>query len=292
MESVSVELVILGIAQDGGVPQAGCSCSRCIVALDEPKKKLHPVSCAIIGSDGKLHIIESSRSLPEQLGITANSLDIGGSVIPDSVSLTHSHMGHIDGLAQFGKESMGLVGIPLFASEMVLGVVERRGVTGPFEKRVVSPNSPFTPTPDCGFELTFIPVPHRDEESDTHGIVIKGPDKSVLFLPDHDSWGETLGSHGMEDVRQWFSSLDVDIAIIDGTFWDYDELRGRDFSLVPHPPISETLGMIGEREADDPRIIFFHINHTNPILDLLSEERVMLEEMGWEIAKQGMVIRL
>lgn len=292
MEGGSVELVILGIAQDGGIPQAGCDCPRCMEALRDPKRKLWPVSCAIIGGDGSVHLIEASRALPEQLDILANSLDLDSPVIPDSVSLTHTHMGHIDGLAQFGKEAMGLRNIPLFGSEIVLDVIGRKGLAGPFERKIARPLEPLSPTQDCEFELVFIPVPHRDEESDTHCIIIKGPSKNVLFLPDHDDWGGTLEEHGEEGVRQWMTALGVDIAFIDGTFWDESELGDRDFSLVPHPTISETLDRIGVRENDDPRVLFIHMNHTNPVIDLHSDERATLHSMGWEMATQGMLIRI
>jgi len=287
-----VELVILGIAQDGGVPQAGCDCPRCMEALRESGKKLWPVSCAIIGGDGSFHLIEASRSLPEQLGILANSLDLSAPIVPDSISLTHTHMGHIDGLAQFGKEAMGLSNIPLFGSEIALEVIGRKGLAGPFERKIARPLDPIAPTPDCKFELVFTPVPHRDEESDTHCIIIKGPDKNVLFLPDHDDWEETLEHQGKEGVRQWLAALEVDIAFIDGTFWSDSELGDRDFSLIPHPTISETLDRVGKRRKDDPRILFIHINHTNPVLDRHSKEVEIVYSMGWEIATQGMVIRI
>ena len=54
------ELVLLGIAQDGGRPQAGCSKSCCIGL--EPNKHSFPTSLGIIGQD-KLHIIDVTRNL-------------------------------------------------------------------------------------------------------------------------------------------------------------------------------------------------------------------------------------
>ena len=84
--------------------------------------------------------------------------------------------------------------------------------------------------------------------------------------------------------------MEVDIAFIDGTFWDENELGDRDFSLVPHPTISETLDRMSVRKNDDPRVLFIHMNHTNPVIDLHSEERGAIHSMGWEIATQGMVI--
>ena len=118
-----VELVVVGIAQDGGVPQAGCVCERCVVALKDESRRFHPVSCIIRGSDGSIHLIEASRAIASQLGIAAISLNVGSSITPDSVSLTHAHLGHIDGLGQFGKEVMGLENVTLFASNSVIEVL-------------------------------------------------------------------------------------------------------------------------------------------------------------------------
>ena len=165
-----VEVVVVGIAQDGGVPQAGCSCERCVSALSDPSKILYPVSCVISGADGSVHRIEATRSLPQQLGIAANTLGRGDSLVPDSVSLTHAHLGHIDGIGQFGKEAIGASGIPLFASSSVIQVLEERRLSEPFQANAISPGTPFSPTEGCGFELDFVRVPHRDEYSDTHAI--------------------------------------------------------------------------------------------------------------------------
>ena len=287
-----VELVILGSSQDGGVPQAGCGCHNCSMAIEDPSLRLHPVSCAIRGSDGSIHIIEATRSLAEQLSIAARTLGEGPTVLPETVCLTHSHLGHIDGLGQFGNEAMGLENVPLFASESVQSSLRDRQVLSPFKAIGFAPGDPFCPSEGCGFTYTMVPVPHRDEVSDTHAVLIQGPRSSLLFLPDHDEWSGTLDFAGASDLRSWLVSLGVDFALLDGTFWDSKELPGRDMSKIPHPPIEETLEMLGERVDGDPEIMFFHLNHTNPVLDRGSEEREKITSMGWSIAEQGSLIVL
>ena len=287
-----VELAIVGISQDGGVPQAGCECERCSSAIIDPKLRLHPVSCAIRGSDGSMHIIEATRNLPEQLGIAASVLGLGRSSTPETVCLTHAHLGHIDGLGQFGKESMDLSGVPLFASKSVVRFLDSRGSLNPFQAREVQAGDSFYPSEGCGFRYTMVPVPHRDECSDTHAILVEGPNSKLLFLPDHDDWGQTLEGSGFEDIREWLSSLDVDVALVDGTFWDNSELGGRDMSEIPHPTISETLERMGVRAEGDPEVIFIHFNHTNPVLDNESAQHEEVVSKGWAVAKQGSSIVL
>ena len=92
---------------------------------------------------------------------------------------------------------------------------------------------------------------------------------------------------GQTSIRDWLNSLEVDFALIDGTFWSGDELGGRDMSQIPHPPISETIGRLGRREDGDPEVIFFHLNHTNPVIDCDSAEYRKLVALGWSIGEQG-----
>ena len=283
---MEVALVLLGIAQDGGVPHAGCSCTRCMAAHSEPSLRRHPVACGIRGSDGGLHLIEASRSLPDQMRLWATALGAEGVARPDSVSLTHVHLGHIDGLGQFGNEAMGCSGLPLFASPSVLEALAKREALGPFSATEVVPMERFGPSEDCGFEMEFVPVPHRDEHADTHAVVIRGPSRSVLFLPDHDDWAQTLGRHGASSIRQWLSDLGVDIALLDGSFWDSSELPGRDMSKIPHPTVTETLARLGERVEGDAEIHFIHLNHSNPLLGP-GPETEELADLGWQVAVQG-----
>jgi len=283
---MAVTLTVLGIAQDGGVPHAGCECSNCMDAHDNPMLRRHPVACGIVGSDGSMHLIEASRALPDQMRLWADSLDRQGVARPDSVSLTHVHIGHIDGIGQFGKEVMGVSELPLFASRLVIAEMEKREMMMPFSTSEITTMQGFEPSKSCGFELVFVPVPHRDEFADTHAILIRGPDKSVLFLPDHDEWDGTLAMHGAETIREWLFSLEVDIALIDGSFWGPEELPGRDMSQIPHPTVSESLMRLGKRSEGDPEIHFTHLNHSNPLLKQ-GMEYDELVKMGWGVSWQG-----
>ena len=246
----------------------------------------HPVACGVHGGDGSLHLIEASRSLPDQMRLWAEALGAEGVARPDSVSLTHIHLGHIDGLGQFGKEVMGCSEMPLFASESVLDELSGRSVMGPFSAATVQAMERFSPSEGCGFEMEFVPVPHRDEHADTHAVVIRGPNRSVLFLPDHDDWDQTLHRHGAVSIRQWLTDLEVDIALLDGSFWDASELPGRDMSEIPHPPVSETLARLGERVEGDAEVHFIHLNHSNPLLGP-GPQADELSDLGWGVVVQG-----
>ena len=279
------ELVLLGIAQDGGRPQAGCSKSCCIGL--EPNKHSFPTSLGIIGQD-KLHIIDVTRSLGNQLQYLDNR-------VPDEVWLTHAHIGHIDGLGLFGRETMNVKGAKLHVSKRMLELINQTPhwqimiEQGVFSIDEISNGES---RQKAGFSITPILVPHRGELSDTHAFILRGENKSLLYLPDHDSWDQTLSLYGMNTIREWLASLNVDIALLDGTFWSFDELSERSQQVVPHPPIKQTIDMLGYKQQGDPDIIFFHLNHTNPVYDEWSEEHTKVVEMGWSIAKQGMRFKI
>ena len=81
------------------------------------------------------------------------------------------------------------------------------------------------------------------------------------------------------------------MVLIDGTFWSEQEVGGRAAS-IGHPPVSQTIELLGERREGDPRVIFIHLNHSNPLHDKNSEEYAALVKLGWEIAEQGTTFTL
>ena len=275
-----VEVTLLGVAQDGGRPQAGCT-RPCCVGI-RPEDTSYPVALGISDADSN-HLIEATRFLGQQL-------TIWGQTNIENVLLTHAHFGHVDGLGLFGKETMNARNVGLHLSSEMEHLVDRtpqwalmvdQGVFQPttFHDR---DNLQFSPN------LTIQPVhvPHRDELSDMHAFVIRGPNRSLLFLPDHDTWAETLERHNQPSIRSWLETLEVDIALIDGTFWSADELAGRNQDKVPHPPVSQTIDLLGPRQDGDPEIYFIHLNHTNPLYDPSSEASTHLAPTGWMVEQQ------
>jgi pyrroloquinoline quinone biosynthesis protein B len=287
-----VEVVILGTAQDGGIPQAGCSCMNCIGAHNDGKLKRNPVCCGIKGADGSFHLIEAGRKLADQIMLWSKKMNLENIKKPETVSITHLHLGHIDGLGQFGKEVMNCKDFPLFASMENIKILKKKKNLSPFDCKQIKSNEEFSPTITCGFQLKFIQVPHRDEEGDTHAILIIGPNKSLLFLPDHDYWDETLMKYNKKTIREWLYSMKVDYALIDGTFWSPQELIDREMEKIPHPTISETIKMLGKKHVNDPEILFFHLNHSNPVININSKEKQTLNDSGWSLAEDGQVFTL
>ena len=291
-----VSVTILGTAQDGGIPQAGCSCQRCLDAHRDLKLRKYPVSLGILGVDGTKHIIEITKNLSEQLVIWTP--DKNELFIPETVSITHLHLGHIEGIGQLGKPVMGLREVDVYLSPNNKDIFDNRSDIELMEDegniRTHSKNfyRPFEPKGGCGFSLQFIPIPHRSELGDNAAIIIKAEEKSILFMPDQDSWRDTLDYHSKDNIRDFLKMFDIDEALIDGTFWSMEELPGRNISEIPHPTIQKSLQLLGRKMEDDPRISFLHLNHSNPVNDIGSKQRKLVEENGWKISEIGDVLKL
>ncbi len=221
-----------------------------------------------------------------------------------------------------GREVMGCEkgSVKLYASKPVLNELEKRAVMGkkplePLESVLIcsfqkvfhfyafSSLDPFTPVIvedgksielGPGVKVEFHRVPHREEEcGQTHGIVVRGEERSIFFLPDHDFYDKTLEWQKMDSLRQWFKHLAVNIVLIDGTFYTKQEVAGRrkDASGIPHPSLKESLELLGNKQTSDPEIIFIHLNHTNTVIDDPTKQ-AEVEALGWHIGKQGQVFEI
>jgi pyrroloquinoline quinone biosynthesis protein B len=64
-------------------------------------------------------------------------------------------------------------------------------------------------------------------------------------------------------------------------------------SKIPHPPIARTLKAIENLpQAERSKLIFFHLNHSNPVLDPDSPQRARVRASGARVAWDGMQIEL
>jgi pyrroloquinoline quinone biosynthesis protein B len=279
------ELFVLGVAQDGGLPQLGCD-QPCCASARATGRVLYPACLGVVAHDtGGLLLVEATPAIAEQVALLhrlANVHDRGRRPV-DAVLLTHAHVGHYLGLASFGREVAATSALPAWCSARMAAFLRSNG---PWRQLVelqqlalseFGPRTPFTPLP--GVEVTAIPVPHRDEYSDTMAFRLRGPQRTVLFVPDIDGWGD----------GQLLTELleGVDVAYVDGTFFDGSELPDRDLAEIRHPLMTDTMQRLAEFAARRPGAVrFLHLNHTNPALhDRAIRQR--LERAGFAVAEQG-----
>ncbi len=278
-------LLVLGIAQDGGVPQAG--------AVNDPRWN-HPddrrlVSClALIDPQtNQRWLFDATPDLPEQLTRLHRASPFTPAAPLNGIFLTHAHMGHYTGLLHLGHESMSARSIPVYAAPRMRDVLESHA---PWGQLVRYHNiSLHTLTPDVPIHLTdtlsvtpFL-VPHRQEYSEVLAFRIQAADRAAIFIPDIDSW-DHLDAAGTR-IEELIASADV--AYLDGTFFSAHELPGRDMSKVPHPLISTSLARFASLPAHErAKVRFIHLNHTNPALNPNSPEARQVRAAGMRIAQE------
>lgn len=273
-----VRVVVLGIAQDGGVPHAGCMRNCCTSGRRERVSSLGVVDEAA----RRWWLFDATPDFTLQLQhmrAEAPACTLAG------VFLTHAHIGHYTGLMHLGREVMGARGVPVHAMPRMR---EYLSSSGPWSQLVSLGNIALVPlAADSAVVLTErlsvtpFRVPHRDEFSETVGFRITGPARSAAFLPDIDKWEKW--SRPIEELVRT-----CDAAYLDGTFFDGSELPHRDLREIPHPTMVESLSRFESFPAETrARVRFIHLNHTNPALQPGSPARRRIESAGLRIAREG-----
>ena len=115
-------VVVLGTAQDGGLPQMGCQEELCIEARADPDRRRLVTSLLLADPrSGKRWLFDASPDLREQVERArphpAARREVGERpALFDGVFLTHAHVGHYAGLMQFGREVFGAHDLPVWGA--------------------------------------------------------------------------------------------------------------------------------------------------------------------------------
>lgn len=281
---------VIGTAQDGGIPHMGCFCPNCQQAWQEPQKRRLIASLALFDPiEDKTILIDATPDIRVQTKILMErgmSKKNQKRFLPDGIILTHAHIGHYTGLMFYGYEAQSADRLPVYCSERMKRFLSENG---PWSQLVNQNNisikiiRPGTPLPlTSHISILALQVPHRDEFTDTLGFKIKGPNRSLLYIPDIQSW-QVWDRSIEEEIRK------VDIALLDGTFYSPEELPSRDLSSIGHPFICDSMARL-ENVARNKKIqvYFTHLNHSNIALAPESSARKAIKRARFDLAEEGM----
>ncbi|HYV93028.1 MAG TPA: MBL fold metallo-hydrolase [Chitinophagales bacterium] len=288
-------VVVLGIAQDGGYPQAGCN-KECCKRYYDGKEKKHLVSCIAI-VDPVSHerfLFDCTPDFPEQLHLLDSIFpalkdSIRTEKMMDGIFLTHAHIGHYTGLMFLGRETMNTSNVKVYVMPEMNQFIQNNG---PWNLLVKLHNIELNPlhadsTIRLNERISVTPflVPHRHEYTETVGYRIFTQRKSVIFIPDIDKWA-SWDRDIVQIVKQ------NDLLFLDGTFFRNGEL-GHDMSSIPHPFIEESMKLFESLPANEKsKIHFIHFNHTNPAILNGSDAQHEIESNGFHVSREGEVIEL
>ena len=281
-------IYILGNVQDAGLPHIGCQHKFCKEKFNEYKQHFTTSIAVVDPKDKKYILFEATPDLPYQLNYIEKEI-FNQFLLPESIFITHAHIGHYTGLMYFGREALG-------AKNLMVKVLPKMSnflkTNGPWSQ-LVDINNIKLQTLYFGsntnelrnLTVTPIQVPHRDEYSETAGFIIKGKNKKALFIPDIDKW------------EKWDKNLkqlvhEFDYLLLDATFYDSKEIN-RDISEIPHPLVTETINLLDDLSPEDKnKVYFIHMNHTNLMLDPGSNLTKLVTNKGFNITRLGLKLSL
>jgi pyrroloquinoline quinone biosynthesis protein B len=307
-----LEAVVLGSAAGGGFPQWNSNASACRRARDKDKTAVPRTQASLAASaNGRdWFVLNASPDLRLQIEATValhpreglRSSPIAGVVVPGGDVDAVAGLLHLRERHRFSVYAPARV-LAIIATNPIFDVlapdcVER--VELPLDRRIELAG----PTGFSGVAVIAFAVPAKvplyletagqdpgiAEEGDAVGLQIidSGTGRSFFFIP---------GCAAMTDrLRRRLAGSEL--VFFDGTLWRDDEMirlgvgdkTGR---RMGHMSMSGDDGAIAAfRDLGVKRRIFIHINNSNPVLLDDSPERQLAEAAGWEIAYDGMEVRL
>ena len=294
--------LVLGAAAGGGFPQWNCGCSQCrLVRHGDPRvRPATQASVAVTGDGEGWLIVGASPDLRQQ--ISENPLlwpRTGGRDSPiTGVVLINGDIDAIAGLLVLRERQPFTV----YAPAALLNVLADNDVFAVLDPALVQ-RVPVEPMQQisCGgnLTLTILPMPGKvplyretpgatePQAGPTYAALLQASGRSVIVAPACADITDAV----LERLR------DANVLFFDGTLFTDDEmieagLGAKTGTRMGHVPISGPKGTLG-RLADLPaRRIFLHINNTNPILLSDSPQRRQVEAAGFEVAYDGMEVRL
>jgi pyrroloquinoline quinone biosynthesis protein B len=293
---------VLGSAAGGGVPQWNCACANCTAAREGRQPRRLQSSIAV-SADGKQWILlNCSPDVAAQIEAFAPLHPARRRGTPISGMLfTDANVDHLGGLAVLRQH--GARGFLLRSSAVVRAIAVAQPANAAFARpphRWLQP-----PLDECceaddakdaignQLDVRVIAVPGTtpgyDGRRRVRGAVVayeisqRGRGERLLFAPVYAEIDAAL--------RQAIDA--ADIAFLDGSFYSDDELLAQE--LLPkraralgHLPVGGADGALTRLRGTATRVIFTHLNNSNPMLDPHSPAYAEVRESGAEIARDAM----
>jgi pyrroloquinoline quinone biosynthesis protein B len=301
---------VLGAGAGGGFPQWNCNTRLSRLAWDRDERVLPRTQSSIAVSANGLNwvIVNASPDLRQQIAVTPELQPRRDGPLRNSpivgVILTNGDVDHVAGLLTLReRQPFGVYATPRVHSVLrqnrifdILApdVVERLPL--PLEEPLeIAESAGVTAEafPVHGKVALYLEDPSQEgfgtQPGDTIGIKLSAPGSGTLFyIPGCASVDEAL----LQRLRG------ADALLFDGTLFTDSEVvdlgvLDKTSRRMGHVPITGEGGSLhafdGTRIA---RKAYIHINTTNPILERGSQADTIVKAAGWEVAYDGMTIKL
>jgi pyrroloquinoline quinone biosynthesis protein B len=306
---------VLGSAAGGGFPQWNCNCHNCVsVRAGKPGFKARTQSSLAVSRDGENWVLlNASPDLRQQIAQTPElwaNPKFGHRHSPiKSVVVTNGDVDHIAGLINLREAEP----FSIYGTDRVLATIAANSIFQILAEPLV-PRIPLAldrpvalsgANVELGLTVEAFAVPGKvalyledasagpdfgTKEGDTIGLKVSDPQTrtSFFYIPGCAALDERLAA------RLKGASL----VFFDGTLFTDDEMIQQ--GLMPktggrmgHVNMSGTEGSIAAfSKLGLGRLIYVHINNSNPALDENSAARKTIEGAGFEVGYDGMEVRL
>jgi pyrroloquinoline quinone biosynthesis protein B len=299
---------VLGSAAGGGFPQANCSCRNCVdVRAGLPGLSPRTQSSVAVSVDGERWLLlNASPDIRAQIAVTPQLAPRPGAPLRSSpiaaVALTNGDVDHVAGLLSLRE---GFV-FDLYGTPRVLAALAANSMFNVLSTQCV----------------TRVPVVLGHSIEMAGGLLLEPyavPGKIALYLEQAGPGfgtreGDSIGFKVSEPVSgaafhyiPGCAAVDAALAqrlrgaplvLFDGTLYTDDEMIEQGLSdktgtRMGHMAMAGPSGSVAAFAAlDVGRRVYVHLNNSNPVLREGGPERLEVERAGWEVASDGMEIRL
>jgi pyrroloquinoline quinone biosynthesis protein B len=294
--------LVLGAAAGGGFPQWNCGCHLCRLARsgDARARPASQASVAVTGDGHEWVIVGASPDLRQQILAAPRLWPNGGP--RDSpivgVALIGGDVDALAGLLTLRERQPFMV----FAPPPLLELLDENLIFGVLDPDLVRRHRLASGQPvKCAdnLSLTLLEMPGKVplyRESRGATTAEAGPNYAARFEANGRSVIVAPACAEITDtVRGQLAGADV--VFFDGTLFTDDEmivagLGNKTGRRMGHVPVSGPGGTLEGLADLSCRRILIHINNSNPILLSDSPERRQVEAAGFEVAYDGMEVRL
>jgi pyrroloquinoline quinone biosynthesis protein B len=293
---------VLGSAAGGGLPQWNCGCANCVRARagDGSVPPRSQPSLAISADGARWSLLNASPDVREQLARSpALHPRPGTRDVPlDTVVVTNADLDHVLGLLVLREALPHRIVSTPWVRDTVLGHNAAWRILEPAWGSVKL-DQPVALDRERHLEARLFPVPGK-VPTWAASLASNHPEATVAVrVTDLRSGRRLVYAPGARSLDAGLrAELEAaELAFVDGTFFTADELArvrpgAPDAEAMGHVPIAGAQGSLQHLAGLQARVLYTHLNNTNPVLDAGSPEAALVRRARVEIAADGMEIEL
>ena len=301
-----MELIVLGAAAGGGLPQWNCAGGQSIEVWNKTRSSQSQASVAIGNEHNGYVVINASPDLRQQILQTPqlhpkpDHPDGVRNTPIKAVIVTNADVDNVAGLLNLREKQ----GFSIYGPTKVLEILQENSIFAVLDPKFVTQRpleTTETISPIPGIEIELFTVAGKAPLYLEDSLGIKSGDLGFTSgIEIRTEAGKTLVISSCAQIDQKLRERieTADHLLFDGTVFEDDEmpqlgLGEKTGRRMGHLPISGTDGPIAQLAHCKLKTKrFFHINNSNPIWNEQSLAHRTIRDAGWDICHDGLVFEI